>query len=564
MHVSHQIAEILRNSGFTRVFGTSDRDADGVGFLLGDGCARLRFVPARHDVTAVGMAIGASRVTRSPQVCWVASDARVTRIAAGCATAMLDRDPILVLGARAGTGVLGHDEVHPRADSVARMRPITKYAAEISAPADTPRVLTEAIAAIRTGRPGPAFVSVPVDVLSGAATAPVPDPPPIRRSVATWDEADVQVWVRAFRAARSPLIVAGGGVVGRGLARAVAEFSERFAIPVAATYTAHGTVPVASDLYGGVVSPYADVLFELRYLDAVFADTDLIVLVGYDPVEHRPDTWRGRGGPKRVLALSEWPQDDAAFGAESSLVGACGAFLGRLAQELTAYRRPEPYMPVPGGSLAPENRTGPLRGPEILSALAEATGRFRLAADTGLSGHLGGVHFAPSAAGDYLASSGPAGVGTGLPLGMGAALADPPTRVVVLAGDDGFHSDGDELETAAHLGLRLVVVVADSTGDSTFRSVRAPGEGVSRRGAPTTSRPVDVVRLAEANGVPAVRAEGYDALLAALSASADARGPVLIQVPVTYSDAFVHAYEAETRGRPRTDGTSAPRAPGTT
>ncbi|MFF4104012.1 thiamine pyrophosphate-binding protein [Streptomyces sp. NPDC001903] len=555
MRVSHQIAEILRDSGFARVFGVPGREASAIDFLLDEDAsvecadpAGLPFVLTRHEYTAAGMAIGASRATGEAQACWVTLGPGVTHIMSGVATAMLDRNPVLILGAQIETGAIRHNEAHQCLDNVALMRPITKYAAEVHDPADVPRVLAEAIAATRTGRPGPAFVSLPIDVLESEATAALTALAAAEPPAPTWGAAEVSHWADALRSARTPLIVAGDGVVKSGLAPQLAAFARKFDIPVAATYTAHGVVPVDSELYGGVISSYADVLFEMKYLDAMFADTDLILLAGYDSMEHYPNTWRGRGGAKRVLALSEWEQDDSAFGAESSLVGAPSLFLDRLAEELGDHRRPVPHMPVPGGSLVPEDGSGPLRGPEILSALSKAFGRFRLAADIGMNRHLSGVHFTPGAAGDYITSPGLSGFGIGLPLGMGAALADPSTPVVVLAGDGGFHSNSGDLETAARLGLKLVVIVADSTGNGLIQRYQALGKDVSRRADLTVSNPVDFVRLAEANGVPAVRAESFDALLAALTASAATPGPLLVHAPVRYGDLFINAYEKKAPG----------------
>jgi len=130
--------------------------------------APVRIVHTRHEAAAAFMAEGTARVTRSPGVCAVTLGPGVTNTVTPALTATRAGVPFLILGGQAPVSVLDKESVMSF-DPLPVMGPVTKYAARVGDPARIEEYLDAAWAAMTSGRPGPAFLEIPVAVLAGSA-----------------------------------------------------------------------------------------------------------------------------------------------------------------------------------------------------------------------------------------------------------------------------------------------------------------------------------------------------------------------------------------------------------
>src|SRR5207244_3076086 len=214
---------------------------------------RLRFIDTRHEQAAGHAADGWARTTGRVGVAMVTAGPGVTDVVTAVANAYLDCVPTLFIG---GAAPLRDAETLPLQggfDQLALMQPITKWAHRITQTARIPDLVTQALRVATTGRPGPVFLEIPIDVLFARVdeeratvpaylrpeAAPAPAAAAVERALAWLAEAE------------RPVIMAGGGVWFSGGAAELRAFAEQTGIPVVANSKAQGIVPGDHPLAGG-------------------------------------------------------------------------------------------------------------------------------------------------------------------------------------------------------------------------------------------------------------------------------------------------------------------------
>jgi N2-(2-carboxyethyl)arginine synthase len=549
MNLTKALLSGLVARGVTRVFGVPGREAEAIQFTeAGPG---LQFVLARNEFSATSMAIGAARHEGTPQVCWLTLGPGVTHAMTGIAAANLDRYPLVVFAAQLESRSINYNGAHQCLDSVGMVAPVTKFATEITAPEQLGAAMDAAFTAATTAPFGAALISIPIDLLTTEiADTAVAAITASRTTVpfASSERVDAELDNLACLVDRAsqPVILAGDGVIKACASGAVRAMAEKLGIPVMTTYSSNGVLPPGHPLNYGTVNSYADVILESNVLDAMFEKADLVLLMGYDLMEHYPSTWRGRGVDKTVVSVSEFEYDVSRVSAELSVIADLRHAAEWLASRCTG-RTPIYDVAAVWARRVEATRLPDADGPLIASAVLDAMnrhyGNYRLACDVGLNRHVSALHFDATTPGAFLTSPGLSSFGSGLPLGIGWKLADPDGRVVVMAGDGGFHSNSGDLETAVRLGLRLPIVVLDSGGNSLIERYQLVGDQRTSNPEATKHGPVDFVMLARANGADGIAVTTLAELESALRRADAAEGPFLIHVTIDYRDLYINAYE---------------------
>src|SRR6202161_1545103 len=160
------IVETLEARGIKHVFGVSGAKIDKVFDRLLD--SSIQTVVCRHEQNAAFIAGGIGRMTGKAGVALVTSGPGFSNLVTGLATANTEGDPLVALGGAVAVSDR-LKSLHQTLDSVGLCRPVTKYAAEVDSPAATAEVLSAAFRAAESDRPGAAFVSLPMDVVTGEA-----------------------------------------------------------------------------------------------------------------------------------------------------------------------------------------------------------------------------------------------------------------------------------------------------------------------------------------------------------------------------------------------------------
>jgi acetolactate synthase-1/2/3 large subunit len=357
-------------------------------------------------------------------------------------------------------------------------------------------------------------------------------PHPIDRPVAPQSALDraAELILKAER----PLVMLGAAASRPRLAESLSDFVKRLQIPFLNTQMGKGSVAGGSGLYMGTAA-----LSERDYVHQAIDRADLIVSIGHDTVE-KPPFFMGPKGPT-VLHIGYLPATvEEVFFPHAELVGDVGPSLGLLADRL------EGRLPNAGALLG-------LRG-EILARIADGAEDRRypvipqrivhdvrqvmpedgiVCLDNGMYKIWFARNYRTHVANTLLLDNALATMGAGLPSAMMAAMLHPKRRVLAVCGDGGFMMNSQELETAARLGLDLVVLILQDNAYGMIRWKQAvdghPDFGM------TFGNP-DFVAYAKAYGVKGSRVASVDGLVPTLESAFAGGGVHLVTVPVDYSE----------------------------
>jgi acetolactate synthase-1/2/3 large subunit len=278
---SDLLVRCLENEGVKYVFGIPGEEILDIMDSLLD--SQIRFIAARHEQGAAFMADAYGRLSGHAGVCLSTLGPGATNLATGIADANLDRSPLVAITGQAGRDRL-HKESHQYIDTVEFLRPITKWNTRVDTAVVVPEVVRKAFKMAQTEKPGACHLEVPEDVAeeevegtplsSLRARRPSPDRPSLAAAA------------QLIEAAAFPLIFAGNGVIRGRASKELRAFSGRHGIPVVHTFMAKGCVPHDDELCLTVAGLQAR-----DFISCGFDKADLIITVGYDPVEYEPRFW---------------------------------------------------------------------------------------------------------------------------------------------------------------------------------------------------------------------------------------------------------------------------------
>src|SRR5437867_10782998 len=206
----HLVARTLKQAGVGHIFTL----CGGHILPIYDGCITegVEVVDVRHEQAAAHAGDAYARLTRGIGVALVVPGPGVTDAVTGVANAYAARSPLLLIGGAAPLGLRGLGALQ-ETEQVALLRPITKGAWSVVETRQIPEVLTTAIRVALSGRPGPVFVEIPVDLLLATIEdrlAPIPTGY-VHRSPPAGDAAAVERVARLLGGAERPVVVAGAG-----------------------------------------------------------------------------------------------------------------------------------------------------------------------------------------------------------------------------------------------------------------------------------------------------------------------------------------------------------------
>ena len=419
--------------------------------------AGIRFILAKHENAAGFMAEGVHHRDLSPAILVGTIGPGTLNGVNTVANALQDQVPLIVL-----SGCMDADEAqsytHQVLDQAAVFKPLTKAQFTLNARA-AHLIADKAVAIATEGRHGPVHIDVPISV----AEAQVPAEPPAPRAPATAraphgaDLATARDWLAQ---ARRPVMIVGVDALNEGAQSAVQQFAEDHHVPVITTYKAKGILPEdhALSLGGAGLSPLAD-----QHLLPFVQAADLVLCVGYDPIEMRPG-WRNVWDPrqKHVIDISAMPNHHYMHQGTLNFVTDCAPTLAALSEGLdTDETWPEGEIYQLRTALASAFRRDEDWGPAaIIDSCRKILPRDTIAsADSGAHRILLSQMWECYAPRDLMQSSALCTMGCALPLAIGAKLAAPDRPVVSFSGDAGFLMAVGELATAAELDIAPIFVV---------------------------------------------------------------------------------------------------------
>jgi acetolactate synthase-1/2/3 large subunit len=512
----HLVARTLKQAGVGHIFTL----CGGHILPIYDACVteNIRVIDMRHEQACAHAGDAYARLTRNIGVAVVTAGPGVTDAVTGVANAYSARSPLLLIGGAAPLGLRGLGALQ-ETEQVGLLRPITKGAWTVAETRHIPEVITTAIRTALTGRPGPVFVEIPVDLLLNVVEdrlAPIPTGY-VHRAATLADPDDVVRLAHLISRAERPVVMAGSGVYWDDAASALATFADASGVPVFMNGAGRGSLPPdhpsAFAQARGWALGNADLVlvlgapldFRLGYgRPPTFAEDARVVMVDCDPAEL---------GRNRAVELG--------------LTAHIGRALDQLVETLP------PALPARFDEwrrrLGQKERDGRDRLAREARSEQVPMSHYRWAAEiasvvtpetivVGDGGDVVGCasKLVPvSAPGQWL-DPGPFGcLGVGPPFAIAAKLLHPDRRVILIAGDGAFGLNGMEIETAVRFRLPVTVVIGNDGGWGQIRNPQLSFFGAER--AVATSLPFTRFdRMVEALGGTGVHVTGPAALRSAL------------------------------------------------
>ncbi len=504
--------------------------------VLGD-YPELRHVLVRHEQGGAHAADGYARATGRVGVCLGTSGPGATNLVTGIGTAMLDSIPIVAITGNVPTPLIGKDAFQ-EIDITGITLPTTKHNYLVRDADELPRVLAEAFHIARTGRPGPVHVDITKDALQAETHAVHPSEDEVVAGLPgfrpTVDGHPRQIRLAAEEIARAkrPVILAGHGILVAGAEAELAALAEKAQIPVAWTLLGIGAIDETHPLAYGYMGMHgwkhvnraiqsADLLIALgmRFDDRVtgnvrtYAPYARIVHVDVDPSEIGKNVAVEVGDAKRVLQ-SLIPQ------VERVEPAARAGYVAELAQ----WRRESEASSWHGSGAW---RDGLLSADYVVERIAELTNHdATLVADVGQNqmwlARYGGFRRPNS----HLSSGGLGTMGYSMPAAMGAAMGRPDKEAWAIVGDGGFQMTLQELATLVQDRIPVKIALFDNKKLGMIRQWQEIIYAGNYHSASLLGP--DYVKLADAYGIPAFRAERPDQVDDAIRAAQSVDGPALI------------------------------------
>jgi acetolactate synthase-1/2/3 large subunit len=538
MKASDLFVRCLEAEGVTHIFGLpGEENADLMISLLD---SKIKFVLCRHEQGAAFMADVYGRLTGRSGVCLATLGPGATNLVTGVADANMDRAPLVAIIGQAGTYRL-HKESHQNMDAIAMYRPISKWAQSVTNAGNIPEIIRKAFKLAEQEKPGATVVELPEDVAKHDV-----DRAPLTVTKTRRAAADHKVIAQAAELigrAERPMILAGNGAIRKRAALQLRRFAHETGIPVVNTFMGKGAIPRNE----------AHCLFTMGlqgkdHVNLAIDQADLVISCGYDLVEYSPNFWNKTPGNKKIIHIDFWPAEvDSAYAADVEIVSDLADALWQLNEEVNArFERRLPLHPIgrwqklrqtilDDFAMEKADAAFPVKPQKVLWDVREVMGPADiLLSDVGAHKMWISRYYQCDEPNTCLISNGFCSMGFALPGAIGAKVAFPDRRVLAINGDAGFMMNVQELETAARLGLNVVVMVW-LDGEYGLIKWKQQNQFGGRHSDLTFTNP-DFDHLAKAFGIWGRTITGPNQIKPALEEAFAQKGPALIAVPVDYAE----------------------------
>jgi acetolactate synthase-1/2/3 large subunit len=449
MTIAEYIATQLFNLGVRYVFGIPGGPS--IPYMEAFRSAGIEFILTSGEASAGIMADVTGRLTGVPGVCHATFGPGATNIATGVGEALLDRSPVIVFTSEIPDSMINRT-TQMNINHQKLFAPITKATFRMNAE-NAAEVMNSAVRICREEYPGPVHIGLPSDI-AGIEMEEYPNVVAVANSQVSYHN-DIQKVLSLLEGSRRPLLAVGLTAMRLGIGDQLLDFIDRFRMPVVITPMAKGLIPEDHPCYVGVLFHSLS-----DYLEDVYEKTDLVIGLGYDPVEFNYESWMpdvplvhfdviGTEMPPKVNVYSYTGPADEWF----SLLKNLNA--GSLVFERALIKGIRDEMDAVFNGFT--NHFGPAAALKILRE--ELPENVMLTADVGSHLHLAGQFWRTYGSPNLIMTNGWSGMGFALPAALAVQMVSPDATVVCLTGDGGFLMMCGEIITARRYNLPVIIVV---------------------------------------------------------------------------------------------------------
>ena len=529
LKTANLLVKCLENETVDFVFGIPGEENLDVMDALKD--SSIRFILTRHEGAASFMADIYGRITGRAGVCLSTLGPGATNLVTGVADAYTDRSPLVAITAQEELSLI-HKESHQYLDVLELLEPITKWNARIESPESTPEIVRKAFKIAQAEKPGSTHIELSSDVAEAQSKGK-----PLRWDVLQFPSPDIpslETAAELIAKSKTPVVLAGNGVIRGKASEALTQFAEKLGIPVAHTLMGKGSIPWTSPMSLLTVGLQ---LFDYRQKG--FDVADLVICVGYDMVEYDPKHWNP-SKDKKIIHIDFTPAEISAnYVTDVEIVADIRETLQLLAERFQTPKDAVRVKTLRDDVLNHleswrEGRRGFFKPQTILKELRSVMApEDVLVCDVGAHKIWVGRFFQALKPNTVIISNGLSSMGIALPGGLAAKLAQPDCRVVTVSGDGGFMMSVHELETARREKLAAVNIIFRDEGLGVIKWKQMDKFG---RTFGTDFTNPDFVQLAKAFGIRGYEVTDSSDLASIFEEAINLDEPSVIDIPVDYSD----------------------------
>jgi acetolactate synthase-1/2/3 large subunit len=475
-HGGDVLVEMLIGYGVPAVFGLAGGQTLPLYDAIRSRAPRIKHIPMRDERNAAYAADGYARISGRVGVCDATVGPGAIKFTSGLAEAYNSSIPIVALVSDMQSDWLAvryRGGGNQLVDQMSVLAPLCKWTGRLPTPYRLPELVQRAFQFATSGRPGPVAIELPEDIFKATyddSTLTVDSrygSAPSHRFAP--DLESVRAAIGMLQSAARPVMIVGGGACLSNAGEQVSALAEALAIPVVTTLSGKGIIPENHPLSLGIIGTLGGSTVARTFVE----EADVILAVGFKFGQNPTFRWTLPKHGQRVIQLDiDGAEISKVFPAEVGLVAdaregltalhaACqvthsmDAVAKQIAEHKTKWRE----------QIETEaSEAKPIKPQQVSLLLNELCDDDTiLVCDASFASGGGGMYYEVCGNRRAIFPRGMAGLGWGLPAAIGAQVARPKSKVVVLAGDGAISYSLGELATLAQQGMNITVVVLNNS-----------------------------------------------------------------------------------------------------
>ncbi len=503
------VLTMLEKNGTTVVFGYPGAANAALYDKLPD--FPIKHILVRNEQGAAHMANGYARITHKAGVCFATSGPGATNLVTGIATAYMDSVPLIAITGQVDRSLIGKDAFQ-EIDITGTTEPFCKHNYLVKHAKELPRVIEDAFYIATTGRPGPVLIDIPSDVLKESVDFTMPTEAVSIRGYKPADrghEGQIKKALTLLSHAKTPLIMAGGGIISADACQEFKEFYEAMQIPVISTLMGISSLPTNHPLYYGMLGSHGK-----KVANYAIANADTLLVLGSRIADRSVARPQKLSDKCNIIHIDIDPAEIGKnANAKIPIVGNIKTVLTQLNDELKqnsyeksdisdwihdldSHKKPE-HKPIKS-----DQYVDPIYAMRTASLLAKSDAIFTT--EVGENQIWAANNLQLTTPGSFISSGGFGTMGYGLPSAIGAKVAAPNRNVFVILGDGSFQMSLPELGTMAQWDIPIKLMLFNNNRLGMVRELQKNNyhgnySGVFLDGSP------DFCKLVDAYGMKSIR-----------------------------------------------------------
>ncbi|MEM2111703.1 MAG: thiamine pyrophosphate-binding protein [Candidatus Bathyarchaeia archaeon] len=493
--------------------------------------SEIRHILVRHEQSAAFMADAYSRVTGKVGVCLATTGPGATNTVTAIATAYCDSSPVLLITGQIPSSLIGKNKgaLH-EVDQLSIIKPLTKWNKCIRKVTDIPLTIHQAFKSMNIERPRPIQLEIPIDILEATDEIDFVSLKDVWEKPSGNAEA-IKEAARLLANSRSPIILAGGGVLRSGASEEIITIADALSAPVITTIMGKGVIPEDNPLSLGCLARGGSI-------EEILAEADIVLALGTRFSATSTRNWKVKFPETLIHVDIDETEIGKNYAVKIGVVGDVKVVPQRMLHQLKkSIRTPRTEwlnraMDIKRrmkSELEFSNR------PEIRTVLEIRKILKRdaiVAADVTIPAYWMARIFETYQPGTFLYPAGYVAMGFGLPAAIASKIAYPERQVVAFCGDGSFMMTCQELATAVENNVNIPIVIYNNQGYGVLKYAQKIMFSSRYMGVDLTNP--NFIRFAEAFGVKGLKVDGIDQLKSCLKEALKSDEPTVIETRLPF------------------------------